>query len=136
MNKKFFILLLMPALLLLSACNQEDDTEPKVPPTSMTITVEGDIDLSKPQIAGTSIQLVPQFTPTNTTETRIAWGSSNPSVATIADNGLLVLLNNGTAIITAVSMGNPTLIWSVSINVTGGTLPLRPEEGPEQNEAE
>ena len=136
MNKKFFILLLMPALLLLSACNQEDDTEPKVPPTSMTITVEGDIDLSKPQIAGTTIQLVPEFTPANATETKIAWGSSNPSVATIADNGLLVLLNNGTAIITAVSTGNPTLIWNVSINVTGGTLPLRPDEGPGQNEAE
>lgn len=137
MIKKTIFIVLIPMLMLVMACSKDDESESKVEPvipTEMTVTCE-DGDITKPLAAGTIIKLVAQFAPENATETAVAWVSSNTYVATVVENGVLVLLNNGTTVITAVSVANPKLTWSTTITVKGGSIPVNPE-GPGQNEAE
>ena len=137
MIKKTIFIVLIPMLMLVMACSKDDESESKVEPvipTEMTVIYE-DGDITKPLAAGTIIKLVAQFAPENATETAVAWVSSNTYVATVVENGVLVLLNNGTTVITAVSVANPKLTWSTTITVKGGGIPVNPE-GPGQNEAE
>ena len=132
MISKTFFIVLIPMLMLMYACSKDDSEQ--VAPTEMTVICEGDYDISKPLAAGTIIKLVPQFVPKNA-ETTVAWVSSNTYVATVVENGVLVLLNNGTTVITAVSIANPQLTWRATITVKGGSIPVNPD-GPGQNEAE
>ena len=137
MMRKLFFIVLIPLLMLMSACSKDDSDSKGEPviPTEMTFICEGQEDLTKPLSAGTIIKLVAQFAPANATETAMAWVSSNPNVATVVENGVLVVLNNGTATITAVSIANPKLTWSTTITVKGGSVPVN-QDGPGQNEAE
>ena len=131
----FFIALLI--IMFLPSCGGGgSDEEPAIPPTEMTITLEGVEDYSQPFEAGTVIRLLVHFEPASTTVTTVGWVSSNPDVATIDDNGNLMLLNNGTTVITAVSVGNPKLTWSATINVKDGSIQINPNNNYGQNEAE
>ncbi|MDF2587595.1 MAG: surface antigen BspA-like [Anaerocolumna sp.] len=78
-----------------------------VNPTSIAFT-NSNIQVNK----GDSVKLEPNFTPTNTTNRKINWTSSNNSVVTV-ENGRIYAKTSGTATITAVS-GTIT----VSCNVT------------------
>ena len=53
---------------------------------------------------GTQIQLIPRIYPANSTDTELIWYSSNEKVATVKD-GIVALLNSGTAIITVKCAG-------------------------------
>lgn len=60
---------------------------------------------------GTTLAIVPAYTPTNATNKALTWTSSNTSVATVNENGIVTAkASTGTATITATSVSNATLV--------------------------
>lgn len=104
-----------------------------VHPTNLTF---GGIDITQPLIAGNTYKLEPVFTPTYTTEKGVTWASSNPQVATVDENGLLSLLDNGQTTISITSTDNPDIGYSITITVSGGNIPVNPGDGTGQDQAE
>ncbi len=104
-----------------------------VHPTSLTF---GGIDITQAIIAGNTYRLEPVFTPTYTTEKGVTWSSSNTQVATVDENGLLSLLDNGQTTISITSTDNPNIGYSITITVSGGNIPVNPGDGTGQDQAE
>ena len=84
---------------------------------------------------GASYQLSAVFTPAYITETDVTWSTSDASMATISEDGVLTPLKNGTVTITCTSKDNPEVTASVTIEITGGNIPLD-EGGVSQGDAE
>ncbi|MBE6331309.1 MAG: Ig-like domain-containing protein [Bacteroidales bacterium] len=84
---------------------------------------------------GATYQLSAGFTPSYTTEQNVTWSSSDTGIATIDANGVLTPVKNGTVTITCTSLDNPAVSYSVTIEITGGNLPLN-EGGISQGGAE
>ena len=104
-----------------------------VRPTSLTF---GGIDISQSLTAGNTYKLEPIFTPTYTTEKGVTWSSSNTQVATVDENGLLSLLDNGQTTVSITSTDNPNIGYSLVITVSGGNIPVNPGDGTGQDQAE
>ena len=104
-----------------------------VHPTSLTF---GGIDISQSLTAGNTYKLEPIFTPTYTTEKGVTWSSSNTQVATVDENGLLSLLDNGQTTVSITSTDNPNIGYSLVITVSGGNIPVNPGDGTGQDQAE
>lgn len=84
---------------------------------------------------GENYQLKVLFTPTYTTEKDVTWSVDNTNVATIDENGVLTPVKNGTVTITCTSKENNDATTSITIEVTGGNIPLD-EGGISQGGAE
>ena len=84
---------------------------------------------------GATYQLSPVFTPSYTTEQNVSWSSSDLTVATVDANGVLSPVKNGTVTITCSSLDNSGVSGSITIEITGGNLPLN-EGGTSQGGAE
>lgn len=66
---------------------------------------------------GSTLQLLIQYTPSDTSETGVIWTSSDESIATIS-NGLMTALKTGNVVITAKSSVNNSLQSTKSISIT------------------
>ena len=84
---------------------------------------------------GASYQLSAVFTPAYITETDVTWSVDDPTLATIDANGVLTPQKNGTVTITCTSKDDPSVTASVTIEITGGNIPLE-EDGVSQVNAE
>jgi len=84
---------------------------------------------------GADYQLAAVFAPAYVTETDVTWSVSDPSMATIDANGVLTPLKNGTVTITCTSKDNPAVTTTITIEITGGNIPLN-EGGISQGSAE
>ena len=84
---------------------------------------------------GANYQLKALFTPSYTTEKNVEWSSSDETIATIDENGVMAPVKNGTVTITVTSLDNPEATASITIEITGGNIPLD-EGGISQGEAE
>jgi len=84
---------------------------------------------------GASYKLSAVFTPAYITETDVTWSTSDVSLATISEDGVLTPLKNGTVTITCTSKDDPSVTASVTIEITGGNIPLD-EGGISQGDAE
>lgn len=84
---------------------------------------------------GASYQLGAVFTPAYITETDVTWSVDDATLATIDANGVLTPLKNGTVTITCTSKDNPAVTASITIEITGGNIPLD-EGGVSQGGAE
>jgi hypothetical protein len=84
---------------------------------------------------GENYKLRALFTPTYTTEKDVTWSVDDTNVATIDENGVLTPLKNGTVTITCTSKENNDATNSITIEVTGGNIPLD-EGGISQGGAE
>jgi len=84
---------------------------------------------------GASYQLSAVFTPAYITETDVIWSVDDTTLATIDANGVLTPIKNGTVKITCTSKDNPEVTASVTIEITGGNIPLN-EGGVSQGDAE
>ena len=78
----------------------KDNTDPKPnTPSDVNVTgvkIEGDKDIN----VGNTVQLTAVVSPTNATNKKVTWKSSNESVAKVDTNGLVTGLNDGTVTIT------------------------------------
>lgn len=95
------------------------DTNLTIPVTGITISIPN-IDLQ----TGSSAQLSAIVTPSDATNQNYSWRSSNPSIASISANGLVMGNVEGSAIITATSQdGNFTATSAVTVtsDVIAGT---------------
>ena len=84
---------------------------------------------------GASYQLGAVFTPAYITETDVTWSVDDTTLATIDANGVLTPIKNGTVTITCTSKDNPAVSATVTIEITGGNIPLD-EGGVSQGGAE
>lgn len=102
-----------------------DGTEPEIPVES--ITIDGDVDL----VAGDTSQLTATVKPDGATDKTVAWSSSDTSVATVDENGLVTAVAVGQATITAAS---GEVSATVTITVTDGETPETPATDEERQE--
>ncbi|WP_081778464.1 Ig-like domain-containing protein [Xylanibacter brevis] len=84
---------------------------------------------------GANYQLSAVFTPVYITETDVTWSVDDSTLATIDANGVLTPLKNGTVTITCTSKDDPSVTASITIEITGGNIPLD-EDGVSQVNAE
>ena len=84
---------------------------------------------------GASYQLSAVFTPAYITETDVTWSVDDTTLATIDANGVLTPIKNGTVTITCTSKDNPAVTATITIEITGGNIPLN-EGGVSQGGAE
>ena len=105
-------------------------------PVAVTVTYSGILDITQPQMVGSTIQLLPSFTPIYTTETGVTWSSSDTEVAQIDENGMVSFLKGGTVTITVVSADTPSVTNTITIQVTGDDFPVDPGGDEGQDEAE
>ena len=96
MNKSIKILYffqLLTCFLLLSTCTNSTKIIPlkEITLNYSSLTIE----------KGENIQLIVTFSPENATNKDVIWTSSDENVATVSDDGLVIAISEGTAIITA-----------------------------------
>ncbi len=89
---------------------------------------------------GKTLGLYPVFTPSNASNQKVSWASSNEAVATIDQNGLVTGVSPGTAIITCTAEdGNitaqSTITVAAPVPVTGVTLTSHEIHGEGETEA-
>ncbi len=82
---------------------------------------------SKPIQKGKTYTLVPTIVPTNATNKKVTYTTSNSKVATVTTNGTIRAINGGTAVITAKTSNEKkvtckvTVPYTVKYNLNGGT---------------
>ena len=104
-------------------------------PTAGSLTITLPTTAGGKYAVGASYQLGAVFTPAYITETDVTWSVSDPTLATIDANGVLTPIKNGTVTITCTSKDNPEVSATVTIEITGGNIPLD-EGGVSQGGAE
>lgn len=83
-----------------------------VTPSTATLTAVGE-----------TLTLTPQITPSNASNKSVTYSSSNESVATVSDTGVVTAVANGTAIITVTTVdGNKTATCTVTVNIPNTTV--------------
>ena len=102
---KKYIILLVSTLVLLFSCALKE-----VPVSSISLSQS----LAE-MIIGETLQLTATISPSDATEQAIAWTSSNQSVATVSNSGLVTALSEGSSIITA-SAGGKSTVCNVSVS--------------------
>jgi hypothetical protein len=76
-----------------------------------------------------TLKLVATITPSNATNKKLTWSSSDPSIATVDANGLVTAISIGTAIITATSEdGGKTSTAEITINNPTTLITLQAED--------
>lgn len=71
---------------------------------------------------GATTEIIPIFSPANTSFQRLIWASSNPEVAFVDKNGCVTAKSFGETTITAYTIDGSNLSASCSVNVKGTTL--------------
>ena len=98
---------------------------PDIPVTKVTISADKKSLTKK----GDTLQLTVDFTPSNATDKKVTWTSSDPSVATVDDNGKVTAVGDGTVIITAKSSNGKTETITI-------TVKTEPEEEEQKEETD
>lgn len=108
---------LIPALIavlaLLASCEKQ-----KIAVTSVSVSPD-----KAELVAGRTTQVTATVQPANATEKTIQWSSSNPSVATVSDNGLVTAIAGGSATITA-KAGDKQASCTVTVTVPVASVTL------------
>lgn len=104
-------------------------------PTAGSLAINIPTTSSGKYAVGESYQLGAVFTPAYITERDVTWSVDDATVATIDANGVLTPIKNGTVTVTCTSKENPAATASITIEVTGGNIPLN-EGGVSQGGAE
>lgn len=95
------------------------DTPPVVAVVSVTITNKSSIN-GQELTVGARAQLSVTVSPSNATDRRVSYGSSNTSVATVNGNGLVSVVGSGSCVVTVSSVSSPTIKDTVSFTAVAG----------------
>ncbi|WP_394749128.1 Ig-like domain-containing protein [Spongiimicrobium salis] len=93
--------------------------EEDIPATDLIISAS-----STSLIVGETIDMRAIFVPSNTTDQRVTWSSSNPAIASIDTNGRVTALAPGSTIITGTATANPTLFSSITFAILSPSIPV------------
>ena len=104
-------------------------------PTPGTMSISIPTTSGGKYAVGEDYQLAAKFSLDYITETGVTWSVDDPTVATIDANGVLTPIKNGTVTITCTSVEDPAVTSSITIEITGGNIPLN-EGGTSQSDAE
>ena len=98
---------------------KEDDSKPEtIPVTGITLNMQG-IQFSQ---AEERKQLTATISPANASNKAVTWFTSNPSVATVSDNGLVTAVSEGTATITVTTEdGQKVATCTVTVRIESGS---------------
>ncbi|MBR6580563.1 MAG: Ig-like domain-containing protein [Ruminococcus sp.] len=102
-------------------------TTTTVPPVTTTTTSSIDVEEIKfgdsevTLEAGTSYVPILAISPLNATNKTLVWASSNNSVATVSEKGVITAVGEGTCYVTVSSASNPAVMAVAIINVTNST---------------
>lgn len=72
---------------------------------------------------GQSLTLVPTFTPADASDKTLTWTTSDNTIATISDAGVVTAINAGTATITATTNDGSNLTATCTVNVADAAAP-------------
>lgn len=97
-----------------SAVTFEKKVDNTVPVTDITLDKTGTVNVN----TGDTLQLTATVKPDDATSKNIQWSSNNPTVADVSSSGLVSFKKAGTAIISAVSVFDPSIVAKVTFNVT------------------
>ncbi|WMI69070.1 Ig-like domain-containing protein [Mangrovimonas sp. YM274] len=112
MRKFSFQLLVLSLVLIAVGCSSDSSDDEEIQVTSITILGETITD-------GLSSQLSVQIVPSNATETSVAWSVSDPSIATISNNGLLSAVSNGSVTVKATAQDGSGVFGERSFSISG-----------------
>ena len=84
-----------------------------IPVTKITISSEKSSLTQK----GDTLQLTVDITPSNATDKKIKWSSSDPSIATVDENGKVTAVGNGTVTITAKTTNGKTATFTIVVDL-------------------
>lgn len=82
-----------------------------------SISVSGGHDLFLNDNANKTVQLTSIVLPADASDTSVTWSSSNDSIATVSNTGLVTAKGLGTATITATANGNTSLLAQCQVEV-------------------
>ena len=106
-----------------------------VHPTAGSMAIDIPTTASGKYAVGATYQLAAVFYPSYITETEVSWSVDDTTLATIDANGMFTSIKNGMVTITCTSKDQPSVKASVTVEITGGNLPLS-EGGVSQGGAE
>ena len=99
------------------------------PENDLFAPVDTVVSVTLPKEASTlvnnSVQLTAQIKPWNVSDSSVTWSSSNPDVAIVDETGTIFGLAQGTAVITAASVLDPSKTASCTVNVTALSRDLK-----------
>lgn len=84
-----------------------------IPVTKVTISSDKNSLTKK----GDTLQLTVDVTPSNATDKKIKWSSSDPSIATVDENGKVTAVGNGTVTITAKTANGKTATFTIVVDL-------------------
>ena len=94
------------------------DTDTDIKAASITVTPDK-VNLN----AGETKQLTKTIAPEDTTNKNVTWSSSNESVATVTEDGLIKAIAKGTAVITAAAEDGSDVKGTCTVTVTENATP-------------
>lgn len=80
------------------------------------ITLSSNWEVGKAFCKGDSMTLTAEISPENATDKSITWTSSNESVATVSDKGIVKAVAHGTAVITAKASNGKTGTYQITVD--------------------
>nr|WP_305852393.1 PKD domain-containing protein [Zobellia sp. B3R18] len=92
-----------------------------IPPDRVPVTGIS-VSQADPGATGAQRQLAATVLPENATDPSVTWSSSDDTIATVDENGLLTGLSAGTVTVTATSVSDPEVSGSVLVEITGVSL--------------
>ncbi len=96
----------------------------------LTATVkEESVSLDQTEVSLTpnkSVKLTATVAPNNATNKTVTWTSSDPTVATVSDGGLVKTLKNGTAVITATTVNGFTAQCTITVSTPVSSFSVTP----------
>ncbi len=106
--------ILQNSFAYINAMRIEEYTDmPVVDVASITVTGANIIN------SGQSAQMTATVLPANATFQNVVWSTSNPAIAVINNNGVLMPVGNGTVTVKAASAQNPDVFGTADVTVTG-----------------
>lgn len=118
----FSLVFLLASMIVLIGCKKEEIDPNNNNVAVSAIIVSGAEDFSAIKIKGGTLQMSVTVLPSNASNNEVVWSVINKTgTATINSTGVLKAITNGTVIVSAESISNPSISNSKTITITNQT---------------